>query len=254
MRHRTQPPRAPVTAPTRQLEGELLSAGYRSVAGMDEVGRGALAGPVSVGLVVVDVATAAHPEGLRDSKLLRPEARQALVDPVRGWGGSQAVGHASAAEIDEVGLTPALRLAGLRALRAVASQGAMPDDIILDGHHDWLSAPSLFDDPAQPEPPEVRTVIKADLTCAAVAAASVLAKCERDAVMVDLATVHPHFAWEANKGYAAPAHISGLRVHGPSEEHRRSWRLPGAADQRHETADLAASSAVSGQGRGKMAP
>jgi len=253
------------------MERELHAGGHELVAGMDEVGRGALAGPVSVGVVVVDQTTGRIPAGLRDSKLLPAHTRQGLCDPIRRWCRASAVGHADAAEIDEVGLTAALRLAGQRALAAVIDQGVHPSAVILDGHHDWLTArsdarsavsstapeatahtkgsvsvagevasliPLSGLQKAAPEPawpawfpgdgPVVHTRIKADLHCASVAAASVLAKCERDAVMVGLHEDHPEFAWAENKGYAAPDHLQALRSHGPTRWHRRSWALPGA--------------------------
>lgn len=239
-------------APTRDLETQLLASGYQRVAGMDEVGRGALAGPVSVGLVVVDITTGAHPEELRDSKLLRPEARHALVTPVQQWCRSFAVGHATPAEIDEHGLTAALRLAGRRALTAVTAHGMPPDVVVLDGHHDWLSPRSLFEEAGDlVEPPEVITQIKADLSCAAVAGASVLAKCERDTHMIELARRYPHFGWESNKGYAAPEHIAGLQQHGPCREHRRSWRLPGVVRGANSAAELTASVTTSGRIKGE---
>lgn len=220
------------SAPTRALEHELLAAGNGVVAGMDEVGRGALAGPVSVGLVVVDAATGRHPAALRDSKLLRAEHREELLGPVRAWCHAHAVGHASPAEIDAVGIIGGLRLAGLRALAAVRLAGVEPDVVVLDGNHDWLSSTDLFDDevPAAGGVPPVLTRTKADMTCAMVAGASVLAKCERDALMVELAGEHPGYAWESNKGYSAPDHVAGLRSNGPCAEHRRSWRLPGVSD------------------------
>lgn len=200
---------------------------------MDEVGRGALAGPASVGVVVVDEHTGRLPRGLRDSKLLSPEAREALREPVRRWSVGHAVGHASPQEIDAVGIVAGLRLAGTRALAALAATGVVPDLVLLDGNHDWLTPPAdLFaalDGGAGPgglEVPPVRTEIKADLRCAVVAAASVLAKCERDAHMVELAPDHPAYGWESNKGYSAPDHLAALRRHGPSPWHRRSWRLP----------------------------
>jgi ribonuclease HII len=106
---------------------------------------------------------------------------------------------------------------------------------VLDGKHDWLSTPSLdlfaaadaLDDGA-PEP-AVRTLIKADMTCTSVAAASVLAKVERDAILVELAQRHPEYAWDQNKGYSAKAHMDALGLHGPTPQHRRSWNLPGTA-------------------------
>ncbi len=197
---------------------------------MDEVGRGSLAGPVSVGVVVVDVSTRSAPRGVADSKLLAPAARTALLPALRRWGLARAVGHASAGEIDEVGIIAALRIAGTRALAMVALEVGPVDVVLLDGSHDWLSLPAqgdLFDDAPAAPGPRVHLRVKADRSCASVAAASVLAKCERDAMMVDLATEHPGYRWDENKGYASPEHMAALRELGPSVLHRRSWRLPG---------------------------
>jgi ribonuclease HII len=229
---------APV--PTLREERRLLREGHTLVAGMDEVGRGALAGPVSVGVVVVSASTRTAPSGVRDSKLLTPAAREALVPRVRRWAPWYAVGHAEPDEIDEIGIIGALRMAGRRAL---ASLGVRPDCVLLDGNHDWLSTPKppvpdaltphdvpLFDLPAVipvPDCPPVVTRIKADLRCAAVAAASVLAKVERDAIMVSRSDRHPEYGWAGNKGYSAPEHLAALRRHGSTSQHRRSWRLPG---------------------------
>ena len=202
--------------------------GYPVVAGMDEVGRGALAGPVSVGLVVVTESSRSAPQGVRDSKLLAPLAREALVPRIRRWAVGYAVGHASALEIDAIGIMAALRLAGLRALDALPVR---PDVIVLDGNHDWLTAPedvgllAFADESAAGRTPPVETMIKADLRCSSVAAASVLAKVERDAIMVGLSGDHPAYRWEVNKGYAAPEHLDALERHGPCDVHRRSWRL-----------------------------
>jgi ribonuclease HII len=212
----------------------LLRDGARLVAGMDEVGRGSLAGPVSVGVVVVDASTRSAPRGVADSKLLTPLARTALLPSLRRWGLARAVGHASAAEIDAVGIIAALRLAGTRALAQVRTQVGPVDVVLLDGSHDWLSGPTQQDlfaavEPEEPPAPRVLTRVKADRSCATVAAASVLAKCERDAMMVELAAQHPAYRWDENKGYASPEHVAALRAHGPSVLHRRSWRLPGSA-------------------------
>ena len=195
------------------------------LAGMDEVGRGALAGPVTVGVVVIDESTRSAPTGVRDSKLLSPSARAAMVPRVRRWAREYAVGHASAAEIDEIGIIAGLRLAGRRALAQLI---VIPDLVILDGNHDWLSDPAqegllkLVSD--QPASPPVRTMIKADLKCSSVAAASVLAKVERDGILTELHEQYPHFNWAGNKGYAARDHLEALDLHGPCELHRRSWR------------------------------
>ncbi len=232
------------TTPTLRVERALLREGHALVAGMDEVGRGALAGPVSVGIVVVNAACRTGPSGLKDSKLLAPAVRQRLAPQIRRWAVDHSVGHASAAEIDEVGLIAALRRAGQRAMVGLR---VTPDFVVLDGNHDWLTAPAIdltlfdLDAPAtltlapflaeelDEDAPPVRTLIKADQRCASVAAASVLAKCERDALMQELAPAFPSYQWEANKGYGSPEHLAALRELGPSQWHRRSWRLPVAA-------------------------
>ena len=214
-------------APTLRFERSFVEAGHKLVAGADEVGRGALAGPVSVGMVAIDATSSKQIRGVRDSKLLTPADRVALVPKIQKWALAYGVGHASAAEIDALGLMAAMRLAGARAWGQVVAT-ARPDIVILDGNHDWLSAgePSLFDDAAQPgcDAP-VLTRIKADLQCLSVAAASVLAKVERDAMMTGYATDYPEYAWEINKGYATAAHRAALLGVGPSDLHRRSWRL-----------------------------
>ncbi len=199
------------------------------VAGVDEVGRGALSGPVTVGAAIVDARTARSLSGVRDSKLLTSAQRSALVPRIQRWAVAWGVGHASAAEIDEIGLIAALRRAGRRALAAC---GTEPDIVLLDGAHDWLSAPAQHDLLADEDPwlTPVHTRVKADLTCASVAAASVLAKVERDALMTAMDARHPGYGWAGNKGYATPDHLAALREHGPCCEHRRSWRLPGAEE------------------------
>lgn len=214
--------------PSLRTERRLLRAGAVLVAGMDEVGRGALAGPVSVGVVVVDAATRTAPDGLADSKLLSPAARQALVPRLARWGRARAVGHASAAEIDAVGIIAALRLAGTRALAQVERVVGPVGTVLLDGSHDWMTSPvDLFDVDGLGVARQVHLQVKADQTCASVAAASVVAKVTRDTLMAELDPEHPPYGWMQNKGYAAPAHLAALAEHGPSPLHRRSWRLPG---------------------------
>jgi len=217
--------------PSLRLERSLQRAGHRVLAGMDEVGRGALAGPVSVGVVVIDDTCRSAPPGVKDSKLLTPTRRAAMVVPLRRWSLAHAVGHASPTEIDELGIIGGLRLAGLRALATIAAVGVVPDLVILDGNHDWLTPPGdvglfAFTDDGGPSVPPVTTIIKADLTCSSVAAASVLAKVERDTLMVGHHDDYPAYSWQVNKGYAAPEHLAALREHGPSVHHRLSWRLP----------------------------
>ncbi|HUP99314.1 MAG TPA: ribonuclease HII, partial [Aeromicrobium sp.] len=198
--------------PSLRMERSLLRDGVTHLGCADEVGRGALSGPATVGIVVITADTRTAPQGVRDSKLLTPEARTKLAPKVRKWAVSHSVGHATPDEIDQFGIIAALRLAGHRAL---AGLSVCPDLILLDGNHDYLSHPAqsaLFGAPdgLLPIVPPVVTAIKADLRCAAVAAASILAKTSRDALMVDLAQTHPGYGWHENKGYASPEHIEAL--------------------------------------------
>ncbi len=218
--------------PTLRVERSLLREGHLLLAALDEVGRGALAGPASVGVVLVDAGVRTAPSGVRDSKLLTPAAREALVPRIRRWALGYAVGHAGPDEVDRVGILGALRLAAHRAIDQLPQR---PDLVLLDGNHDYLTDPlaqglfqqglfeqGLFERPSLP----VRTRIKADMTCSSVAAASVLAKVERDAMMVALHEEHPEYGWATNKGYSAPDHMAALVEHGTTVHHRRSWRLP----------------------------
>jgi ribonuclease HII len=217
-------------APTLDYERRFRSSGARLLAGIDEVGRGALAGPVSVGIAVVDLQQQKLLADVRDSKLLKVADRERLVPLVRAWCVASAVGHASANEIDEFGIIAALRLAGNRAWFAVLAAGVRPEVVLLDGSHNWLSPdlqPSLFDEaPAEPgcDAP-VHTLVKADMQCLSVAAASILAKVERDAMMCELHTRYPAYGWDENKGYGTAAHKEALRTAGPTPYHRVSWQL-----------------------------
>lgn len=229
------PARTCSTTPTLRLERRLLREGRALVAGMDEVGRGALAGPVSVGVCVVSASTSTVPQGVKDSKLVPEARRPRLAAEVRSWSVAGAVGHATNAEIDAIGMTRALRLAGTRALAAL---DVVPDVVILDGKHDWLSDPEqmgllglLATDGSCAAAPEVVTQIKADMRCSSVAGASLLAKVERDAMMAEAAPRHPAYGWEINKGYSAPSHLAAITEHGPCELHRRSWKTFRSAGQ-----------------------
>ena len=156
---------------------------------------------------------------MKDSKLLSHQMRERMVPKIHGWATAYAVGHASPGEIDRHGIMVALRLAGTRALTALS---VIPDLIILDGNHDWLTDPErvgllgLLGDGLHPCPcVPVTTIVKADMSCSSVAAASVLAKVERDSMMVALAVEVPEYAWELNKGYSAPEHVRGAAVPRP---------------------------------------
>lgn len=179
--------------------------------GLDEVGRGAWAGPVTVGAVVWDASMPT--EGVRDSKLIAPDERErvaAILTPAVDHG----VGHASPREIDELGMTAALRVAALRALGMLRStSGEMPDMAIMDGTVDFLAGVVTTE-----------CLPKADLRCTSVAAASIIAKVTRDALMVAESQRFDGFEFGANKGYPAPPHQQALRDRGPTELHRHSWQ------------------------------
>jgi ribonuclease HII len=214
------------TVPTLRHERILLREGARLVIGMDEVGRGAIAGPVAVGLSIVDVDTRTAPEGLKDSKLLPEPKREELHPKVARWSRYAAVGMASNERIEQIGIIAALGLAARRAIDAIRDQGVDLTGavVLLDGSHDWLS-------PAINGAIPVTMKVKADRTCAAVAAASVLAKVQRDRLMIDNDAVHPGYVWTSNKGYASAEHYAGIERVGASPLHRWSWlKQPGLFD------------------------
>ncbi|MFD4420273.1 ribonuclease HII [Agromyces sp. NPDC058484] len=208
----------PVAVPTLRAERELFGAGASVVLACDEVGRGALAGPVTVGLVLIDASVRRMPAGLRDSKLLAEPRREAMAPRASAWVRAWAVGEASAAEIDELGIMACLGLAGARAFAALPADEHDVTDapLILDGNYDWLSA-------SIEHRARVTTRIKADRDCASVAAASVIAKVHRDGGMRRAHDELPVYAWNENKGYSTPAHFAAIEEHGPSGIHRTTW-------------------------------
>jgi ribonuclease HII len=218
--------------PTFDHERALLER-VSVVVGVDEVGRGALAGPVCVGAVAVVSATPEPPRGLDDSKALTPAQRTGLVPLIRAWAHGFALGWASAREVDRVGIVGALRAAGERALGQLEGDGVEVSDaiVLLDGSHNWLTPPPMLEQAASGSASgrwRTVTLVGADRLAVCVAAASVLAKCARDAAMVALDRRHPEYGWDRNKGYGTAEHrtvISGL---GPCPEHRQSWKLVGS--------------------------
>jgi ribonuclease HII len=174
---------------------------------------------------VVDAGVGPVPEKLRDSKVISRAVREALIEPVSAWVVDYAIGHAEPAEIDEVGIVAALRLAWTRAYEQLA---AKPDHVILDGKHNWIAVPEsdLFTSSVGIDVP-VTMKIKADVACASVAAASVLAKVARDDLMRAAAQKFPAYGWEGNVGYGSAGHMQAIVEFGATEFHRRSWNLPG---------------------------
>jgi ribonuclease HII len=207
-----------VADPTLDFETELHASGARFVIGCDEVGRGAIAGPVGVGVCVVDVSVGAHPVGLRDSKMLSEKRREELAPLAAGWALYSAVGLATADEVDALGIMVSLGLAGKRALAQLHGLGASISEsvLLLDGSFDWLS-------PVLKSPLRVRTRVKADRDCASVAAASVVAKVHRDRLMIGYDAEYPGYGWSGNKGYGSSEHYAAIDSLGPSALHRKTW-------------------------------
>jgi ribonuclease HII len=220
-----------VTRPSLSQERSLRSLGHDRVAGLDEVGRGAWAGPLTVGVAVVKPrAERSMPTWLRDSKQLSEARREEIFDDVGAWCVDWAVGHSSPEECDEWGMTIALRVAAERALAGLSSA---PDALLVDGPVNLLKrpggAPGVFAGP-------VRPIIGGDARCASVAAASVLAKVVRDRIMREESEHYPAYSFERNKGYPSPDHQKALSGYGLSAVHRRwsyvqhlpwsDWRPP----------------------------
>lgn len=213
------------TYPTLQTESKLFERGNRFVIGIDEVGRGAIAGPVAVGVSLIDKQDPnlnSWPEKLQDSKLMTPKSRAETTVLLEAWVKNYAVGYSSNQEIDEFGISQALKMAAGRALAELlaqeslranlATQGAV---ILLDGSQNWLGK--------QAAGLEVDLQVKADTTCVSVACAAVLAKVKRDALMELQDLDYPEYGFAGHKGYASAKHIEALRTHGPSPIHRLTW-------------------------------
>jgi ribonuclease HII len=202
--------------PHARFERALIRDGAGPVAGVDEVGRGAWAGPASVGVVVYCPDRRA-PRGVRDSKELSEDRREALLPLVTSWCLDWSVGHASPGECDLLGMTAALRLAARRAFDGLT---VAPGVLLLDGSFDYLTD-VLTGAPAGR--PEVRTVVRGDATCQSIAAASIVAKVTRDRMMRALAPSFPAFDFDRNKGYPSRTHRTALAGFGLTSVHRRSW-------------------------------
>lgn len=211
--------------PGLKTEGRIFERGNRFVIGIDEVGRGAIAGPVAVGVSLIDKsnpAIGAWPDKLQDSKLMTAKSRTEIAESLAGWVGSYAVGFSTNNEIDQFGISETLRLAAGRALeelfrdavvrKQIAQDGGV---ILLDGSQNWLGKVSYG--------LEVQVQVKADTSCVSVAAAAVLAKVKRDALMQQLDQEYPGYGLAGHKGYASAAHILALRTLGPSAIHRLTW-------------------------------
>ena len=199
--------------PTREFERALLAEGHRVIVGVDEVGKGAWAGPLAIGVAIVpdESDTPSNVERLiRDSKSITEKKREAMFDELAAWCVDWSIGFAAAGECDEWGMSRAQRVATERALAGLSTD---VDAAVVDGPWDFVS----------PHVSQVTTVVKGDTKCLSVAAASILAKVTRDRLMRELATDFPMYRFESNKGYPCAWHRAGLFALGPSTIHRRSW-------------------------------
>ena len=193
-------------SPSLAVERELWAAGHEVVVGIDEVGRGAWAGPLTIGAAVVPRDRRVYK--VRDSKMLTEREREAMFDRIAEWCVTWAVGHATHDECDQLGMSEAQRLA---ARRAIDGLGVAPDQVLIDGNWDFVGGGIT------------RKIVKGDATCLSIAAASILAKVTRDRIMRAQAAEFPGFDFEANKGYPCPRHKLALAGYGPTSIHRRSW-------------------------------
>ena len=185
---------------------ELRRWGYELLCGLDEVGRGALAGPVAAGAVVLRAPLPLM--DLDDSKLLSPRQRERLAPQIRALAAASAVGYAQAREIDRLGIVEATALAMRRALAAL---GLRPDHLVLDAFPlAGVDLPQIARD-------------KGDRLFQEIAAASVIAKVERDALMERIGASYPAYGWQSNKGYGAPGHLQAIERYGLSPWHRRTF-------------------------------
>lgn len=193
-------------APGTAFERERWGAGKSVVVGIDEVGRGAWAGPLSVGAVVIPKSRRIYK--VRDSKQLTASERESIAARIKDWALHWSVGHATAAECDDLGMSDAQRLATGRAL---SSLGAVPDHALIDGNWNFV------------ERLDATTIVRGDALSLSIAAASIVAKVTRDALMRDAADTYPWYAFESNKGYPCHRQRAALQLLGPSTIHRRSW-------------------------------
>ncbi len=194
------------SAPRIDIEQTHWAAGREIVVGFDEVGKGAWAGPLTVGAVVIPKDQRIYK--IRDSKQLRESEREALIDRVTGWAEAWSVGHATPQECDELGMSDAQRLA---TDRAITNLGMDPDHSLVDGLWDFVARGSTT------------TIVKGDRRSLSIAAASIVAKVTRDRIMRAAAFDYPWYGFDSNKGYPSPRHRSALKAVGPSTIHRRTW-------------------------------
>lgn len=191
---------------TAQLEWQLSQAGYRWIAGVDEVGRGALAGPVVAGAVILDLDCI--PDGIDDSKKLTANQRQRLAEAIKQSAVTLSVAAVEAEQVDQLGIVPATRLAMQRAIAGLARQ---PDYLLIDA----LRLEGL--------PMPQQAIVHGDASCLSIAAASIVAKVARDAMMKEQDRIYPGYGFARHVGYGTREHRQALNRLGPCAIHRRSF-------------------------------
>lgn len=193
-------------APGLRVERDLWEQGAELVAGIDEVGRGSWAGPLTLAAVVVPRDRRLYK--VRDSKMLTEPEREVMYERVTEWAVRVSVAHASQEECDELGMSAAQKLA---AQRALAGLGVEVDHVLVDGNWDFV------------ETIPTTRIVKGDAVSLSIAAASIVAKVTRDRILRDWDARYPAYGFGANKGYPCPRHKAALAAHGPSAVHRRRW-------------------------------
>ena len=202
----------------RAFEQQCFARGFEIIAGVDEVGRGPLAGPVLAAAVILPRGFS-HPE-IRDSKLLSPKQREKLAPLIREKAECCGIGIVEVDEIDRLNILQASLLAIVKALDCLTRR---PDYLLIDGNRGI--PPTLLRESRwkASSPPYQRLIVKGDQLCISIAAASIIAKVARDEIMVRYGEEYPQYGFAAHKGYASAAHLTALRRHGPSPIHRRSF-------------------------------
>jgi ribonuclease HII len=206
------------TSEFHAFEEECYERGFNSIAGVDEVGRGPLAGPVVAAAVILP-RQFSHPE-IKDSKLLSPKQREKLAPLIRECAECWGLGVVGVADIDRINILQASLLAMVKALDALARK---PDYLLIDGNQP-IPAKVLHESRwSANSTPYQKTIVKGDQLCLTIAAASILAKVARDAMMVGYDKQYPHYGFAGHKGYGSAAHLEALRRYGPSPIHRKSF-------------------------------
>lgn len=203
--------------PTDELESDISSQGS-VVCGMDEVGRGAWAGPLVMAAVIPGSGTI---DGVKDSKKISPKKRSLLEPEIRSWAKGIGIGIVTNSEIDDWGMSQSLHIGAQRTLEDLAKNSEDVDVVLLDGSFNFIKNSRY----------SVTTIVKGDNVSHAIAAASIVAKVFRDDYMSsdEVASLYPDFCFEKNKGYPAPVHKEALRSCGPTPLHRISWDILGDA-------------------------